>query len=249
MKTTTTKRTLEVIKADAERKLAEYNLAMKAADFKKADAASVSADEFIKEYSKLARKQAFDVYAMSKAPMLDAVKDLTYTTICIKNGINESDKSPIKVIAEKETYIDLVKLQNYIGKNIGKADNWQYQIENFNFRMTLGVAKDLGVNVKEINDSYAMNSLAKELKNGKTVTSNTQKLNALQEIITAMLGDGYKVTSHDVAFLNNIYCKKGRKALTVVCANHRYMRQYILEIAHKIVCDKEYTVEYKSVKK
>lgn len=245
----TTTRNLTTIKTDIDTKINEYNAFMRKADFNKASQSAALIDEYIKEYAKVAQKNVFESFRLSKTPMLDAIKELTYTVVTVKNGTDEKDNTPIKYADEKEVYIDLLKMQNYFGENIGHAENWQYKTENFNFRMTLGVAKDLGINVKSINDSYAMNKLAKELADGKSVTSNTQKLNALQEVINAMLGDGYKVTSHDVAYLNNIYCKKGRKALTVVCANHRYMRQYIMEIAHKIVCNKEYAVEYKAVKK
>lgn len=247
-KKTTMTRGLENIQADLTAKVLEYNSLMKDANFTEAEKASNAVSEFVKEYAAVAQKNQFEVFHASNNPMLEAVKQLTYPVLTVKNSVDEKTSVPIKVIDTKDAYIDLLKLQKYIGENIGKEENWEYMIENFNFRMTLGVAKDLGIDTKKINDSYAMNKLAKEMEDGKAVVSNTKKLAVLQEIITAMLGDGYKVNSHDVAYLNNIYCKKGKKALTVVCSNHRYMRQYIAEIAHRVVCGEKYGVEYKAKK-
>ena len=63
-----------------------------------------------------------------------------------------------------------------------------------------------------------------------------------------MLGDGYKATSHDVNFLMSVYTKKGRKALSVSCANHRFFCGYIAEVCHRIVTNKAYEVEYRAKK-
>ncbi len=63
-----------------------------------------------------------------------------------------------------------------------------------------------------------------------------------------MIGEEYKATSHDVNFLMSVYSKKGKKALAVACANHRFFTGYIAEICHKIVLDKEYSVEFKTAK-
>ena len=64
--------------------------------------------------------------------------------------------------------------------------------------------------------------------------------------VNAMLGDGYKATSHDVNFLLSVYSRKNRKALVVSCANHRNFRGYIAEVCHRIVTGKEYELEYKT---
>ena len=73
-------------------------------------------------------------------------------------------------------------------------------------------------------------------------------LRTLQTIVTSMLGEGYKATSHDVNYLLSVYTKKNRKALTVSCANHKNFTSYIAEICHRIVLGKHYDVEYKAKK-
>ena len=70
----------------------------------------------------------------------------------------------------------------------------------------------------------------------------------LTAIVQAMIGEEYKPVSHDVNFLLSVYSRKSRKALTVSCANHKYLRGYIAEICHRIVTGKSYEVDYKKVK-
>jgi hypothetical protein len=64
-----------------------------------------------------------------------------------------------------------------------------------------------------------------------------------------MIGEEYKPVSHDVNYLMTIFAKKNRKALSVTCANHRYMRNYIMEICHRIVSGESYDVQFKKESK
>ena len=117
--------------------------------------------------------------------------------------------------------------------------------------MTAQKAVDLGVKpdrLKEIHDSYAMSEIAKQIDMGKTPTSKTNILKTLQTIITAMLGDEVKATSHDVNYLMSVYSRKNRKALTVTCANHKYFRGYLAEICNHIVTGNPYDVDFKKAK-
>ena len=101
---------------------------------------------------------------------------------------------------------------------------------------------------KEIDSSYAMSEIARAIDMGKTPTSNTNLLKTLQRIVTAMIGPEYKATSHDVNFLMSVYSRKSRKALTVACANHKYLRQYMMEVCNHIVTKTPYSVDYRKQK-
>ena len=109
-----------------------------------------------------------------------------------------------------------------------------------------GLARDLGLDPQKVNDSYAMSEIARQFEMGKNPTSKTNLLKTLQMVVNAMIGDGYKATSHDVNFLLSVYSKKNRKALTVSCANHRNFRGYVMEVCHRIVTGKSYELEYKT---
>lgn len=203
--------------------------------------------EKVNEYTSLAKSNCLDECKAAEDPMLEAVKRLTYKTIRCKDVKEGEDKIPVRSIEDTEKPIDPLKLHKHC-KGIGKDEHWAQKIEKFNFLMTAKTATDLGIDPKDIHNSFAMSDIAKGISLGKNPTSNTQMLKTLAAIVAAMIGEEYKPVSHDVAYLKKIYCKKNKKALTVTCANHKFMRLYIMEICHRIVTNGRYDVDYKKAK-
>lgn len=205
-------------------------------------------EQAVNEYTSIARNECFKALQTSVDPMFEAVKQLTFPTIRIvdkKVGEDKHAKLPVSFIEDSEKAIDLLKLHKSVNGGIGKDKNWAHMIEKLNFLMTAQKAVDLGINPKAFNDSYAMSDIARQIDMGKNPTSKTNILKTVQAIVTAMIGEEYKATSHDVNFLMSVYSRKNRKALTVSCANHKYMRQYMMEICHRIVEGKSYALDYK----
>ena len=239
------------LRETAEAKVREYNEAFQEGDLKKANEIEVAIDDAITEYTAIAEMLAFDTCEKSENPMVTAVTLLTFRTIAKKDVKEGEMKIPIRKIDDKEKYIDLAKLHKRINGGIGADKTWIYQVEKMNMCMTAQRAQELGCTpeaLKEINDSYAMSEIAKQVQLGKSPCSNTQLLKTLNGIVSAMLGDGYKPNSHDVVFLKSIYAKKGKAALSVACSNHKNFRNYIAEVCHRIVTGGIYTVEYKKAK-
>lgn len=209
-------------------------------------------DQLVNEYTSIVRDECFNDLKATDDPMLEAVKKLTYQTIRVtdKTEGEKNNKISVSRIEDTEKYIDLLKLHKYVGGDgIGKDKQWAYMVEKLNFLLTAQKAVDLGIDPKAVNDSYAMSEISKSIDLGKTPTSKTNILKTLQAIVTAMVGDEYKATSHDVNFLYSVYSRKNRAALTVTCANHKYMRQYMAEICHRIVLGKSYAIDFKQIKK
>lgn len=238
---------LAQLRSDAEALVKDYNDAIQNGKFENAHKAEVAATEKINEYTSVVRDMCFEDCKNTDNPMLAAVRTLSYVTIGVKDEQKGDDKVPVRSIVEKERQIDLLKLHKYCGK-IGVDENWFHIAQKMNFLLTAQKAVDLGIDPKEVNDSYAMSEIAKQFDMGKNPTSKTNLLKTLQMVVTAMLGETYKATSHDVNFLMSVYSKKNRKALTVTCANHRYFRNYLAEVCHRIVTDKKYELDYKSKK-
>lgn len=213
------------------------------------DARKVDAEmtEKINEYTSIARDMCFAECRETGDPMLAAVKRLSYMTIGVKDSQTGEDKIPVREVINKEKQIDLLRLDKFCG-GIGADKNWAHIAMKMNFLLTAQKCVDLGIDPKSINDSYAMSEIARGFNMGKNPTSKTNMLKTLQTVVSAMLGDGYKATSHDVNFLLSVFSKKNRAALTVTCANHRYMRGYLAEICHRIVTGASYNVDYKKSK-
>lgn len=206
-------------------------------------------EQLVNEYTSIARDECFAALKSTDNPMLEAVKQLTFSTIRIvdKKVGEDKQKTPVSSIEDSEKPIDLLKLHKYVGGDgIGADKNWAYKVEKLNFLMTAQKAVDLGINPKAVHDSYAMSEISRDIDLGKTPTSKTNILKTVQAIVTAMVGEEYKATSHDVNFLMSVYSRKNRKALTVTCANHKYMRQYMAEICHRIVLGKSYALDFRA---
>lgn len=211
-------------------------------------------DEVVNKYTAIAREICFTECRETDDPMLEAIKRLTFATIGMKVSKKGEEKIPVAEIIEKNKAIDLLKLHKTVDGGIGKDPKWNGMVEKMNFHMTARQAKrivkkkeNLTRVLTEINDSYAMSDIAKAIDMGKDPTSNTKLLGTLQGIVTAMIGDEYKATSHDVNFLTDLYATKGRTALSVNCANHRYFRAYIAAICHSIVTGEDYEISFKKV--
>lgn len=211
-------------------------------------------EQTVNEYTAKARTICFDDCKASEDPMLEAIKRLTFTTIGVKETKKGDEKIPVSEVVEKEKAIDLLKLHKSVEGGIGKDPNWNGLVERMNFHMTARQAKrllkqkeHLTAVLKEINDSYAMCEIARNIDMGKDPTSNTKLLGTLQSIVTAMVGEEYKATSHDVNYITDLYASKGKKALSVNCANHRYFRGYIAAVCHSIVTGEDYEVSFRKV--
>lgn len=237
------------LREKVENLVKEYNEAIQNGDFNRATDIDAEIEKCVNEYTSIARKECFDELKATDDPMLSAVKKLTFPTIKTRDTKQGDEKIPVRIVEDVEKPIDLLKLHKACTDGIGADKGWIYRVEKFNFLMTAQKCVDLGIDPKSVNDSYAMSDIAKALDMGKTPTSKTNLLKTLQGVISAMIGEEYKVTSHDVNFLLSIYSRKNRKALTVTCANHKYMRQYLAEICHRVVMGETYEVEYKKIKK
>ena len=209
-------------------------------------------EQTINEHTAIARGICFDDCRAADDPMLEAIKRLTFTTIGVKVSKKGDEKITVSEIVEKEKAIDLLKLHKSVKGGIGKDPKWNGLVERMNFYMTARQAKrllkqkeHLTTVLKEINDSYAMCEIARNIDMGKDPTSNTKLLATLQSVITAMVGEEYKATSHDVNYITDLYATKGKKALSVNCANHRYFRGYIAAVCHSIVTGEDYDVAFK----
>ena len=227
----------------------DFNDKLQSGDYENAAKINSEIEEVVNEYTAMVRKECFNALKATENPMLEAVKQLTYPTIRVKDTKQGEEKIPVRIVEDIERSIDLLKLHKHVGGDgIGANKNWVYTVEKFNFLMTAQKAVDLGIDPKQVNDSYAMSEISKEIDMGKTPTSKTNILKTLNVVIASMIGEEYKAKSHDVNFLLSIYSRKNRKALTVSCANHKYMRQYLAEVCHRIVLDKSYEIDFKKAR-
>ena len=227
-----------------------YNSAITEGDAEQTSRLDKSISDAVTTFNSNAQSIKFADYKETDDPMMAAVNDPFYTVLRIKDTHDPDDKlaPPVREVSEAERIINLLKLDKSC-HGIGHDANWKHIAQKLNFALTAQKCKDLNVDPKSVNDSYAMTAIAREYDLGKNPASNTNLLKSLNAVIQAMIGAEFKATSHDVNYLKTIYAKKSnRAALTVSCANHQKFVSYMLEIAHRIVKDKGYAVEFKAKK-
>ena len=165
----------------------------------------------------------------------------------INGKLDETEKEYAK-LSMLTTFDELVKTEKI---DIAPSNDWRYAIQKFNQLLCLRAAKELGVKSNPIKKSFYMNKIAKSIEMGETPTSNTAMLKQLQFIIDKMLytegehGNIYKASSKDVAYLNMLYTKKGKTILSIATAKHGFLNALVMDVLHKAVCKKDYSIECK----
>ena len=250
-----------------------YNAAYGEKRFDDASSLNATIEKDVDEYNCIAQMLCFDMCRLSEDPMKTAVLTLHFPVIGIKDTMVGDEVKVLRRVlvgdpdAEDTTpkykQIDLLKLQKYVkdrdGHGIGADPKWVYMAERLNLLFALDCAVEIGKGqefIKEMSDTYAIKEASKEIdfgvKNPKAGTpiSNSGLLKATSTVVAAMVGQeiGSKVLTHDVRFLKICSAKKSRKELAVQCANHRFMRGYLMEVCNRIMTDGVYDVDYKRVK-
>jgi len=157
-------------------------------------------------------------------------------------------------LVEKPRQIDLLKF----AKQNELATDWQHNGMALNQSLCLRAATELGFSKAEIAavaKSYYMRKEAQELADGKAPVSNNALCKKLQAFINAILppedeekGNVYKCNNHDVAYLLMTYTRKGRNALSIATSKDGALRMLVMDVMHRIITGKKYTLEYKQFK-
>lgn len=246
------------LKGSIESNVKAWNAAYAAKDMTAVQKADAQIVNDVKEYAEVAQALCFANLKATEKPMLEAIKQLTFTILRVKESANKDSGVITREVTKTDRQIDLLKLDEFCQRDkspsIANDKMWQYKVQAFNQLLCLRAAQELKIDPKSIADTYYLSEKAKEIDMGKTPTSNTQILKQLQTVIDAILyeagenGNIYKAKSQDVAFLLMLYTKKGKKALTVSTAKHTIMRNLVAEICHRIVLDAAYKLDYKQAK-
>lgn len=258
------KKSLMELRAEAEVLAQKFNDEYQSEKYADAIKTREELDNIVGEHVNTARNECFAACAGAENPIIAAVTLLTFETIKVKEEKPKADgpKFITLSITEVARPIDLIRFDAYCRKNghpkgIGAADNWIYQTQKFNMLLTASAALDLRGSddhrkpadvVKSVSDSMAMHQIARELDMGEAPTSKTAKTELLSRVIATMVGEGFKVTTHDLRFFEMAFTKKGKRALTITASNHKQVVAILAEICHKLVCGKTYEVDYKKIK-
>lgn len=236
--------TLAEVKAMAEDYLAKANSAEKSEDKAEFEDAMT---QCINQYAFISKNACYDAAKASGDPMQYACTEFFFPVIRMKETRDKDSDVIIRSITDAVKPIDIGDMHKALN-GIGHDTNWIHDAEKFNYYLCIRAAERVGATIK--NDSYRMSEIARQRSLGKNPCSNTNLLKTLQLIITEMLGEGYKVTSHDVNYLVDVYSNDNKKSKTAItAANHKTLRNYLKKVCYRVITDgKGYDVEAKEIK-
>jgi len=238
--------TLEEMKTMAEELLKKSNVAETIEARAEADA---DLDTVIAEYAKVSKQAVYNAAKNSGDPMKYAITTFWYPVIRIKEEKEEVEGKTIikRSIDDANKQIDLGDMHKRL-EGIGADTKWIYAAEKFNFYLTKRAADRVGAKINS--DAFTLNEICKEIEMGKTPCSNTNLLKTLQQVVTMMLGEGYKATSHDVNYLIDVYATDAKKSKTAITlANHKTLRGYLKKVCYRILTNgRGYDVEQREIK-
>lgn len=258
---------LEQLKAEVEKQVTAYNEAYGDKQFDKASEINAATEKNIAEHNSIAQMLCFYGILDTEDPMVTACLKLSFPVIAVKDTFEgEGEIKILKrvMVSDKEKQIDLLKLEKFAKdrgrENIGHDPLWNNMIERLNLLFAMDCAVEIGKGeefIREMHDCFAIREASRDINFGVkdpkagTPISNTALLKAVSATVSAMIGEesGKKALTHDVRFLKIASAKKSRKALTIQCANNKYMRGYLMEVCNRILTDGKYDVEYKRIKK
>lgn len=198
--------------------------------------------------------------------MVNIIKAASFNTKVLATTKDEISGKVIEVaLTDKAVRIDLAAFDRVYaktapGKTTAAHDQmWTYAISKLNQLFCLDRAEALGASKAIINKTYFLREKARDIELGKTPTSNTQLLNAVQEVVDMLVyvenektkHNTYKATSHDVAYLKAVYTRiSSKEELNVTVMNDRRFNDAIVRMMKKIITGGKYGVDgYKTKKK
>ncbi len=204
-------------------------------------------DYVVGYYKNISKTSAYAAAKASGDPMQYAIREFFYPAIKVKETKDKDTGIVLRSVEDAIAPLDLGDMHKKLG-GIGANKNWIYMAEKLNYYLTINAANRVGATIKH--DSMTMKEISKDIDLGKNPCSKTNMLKTLQAVITAMLGDGYKVTSHDVNYLTDVYANDVKKSKTSIsAANHSTLRGYLKKVCYRILSGRKgYDVEQREIR-
>lgn len=197
------------------------------------------------------RLEKYAAIRADENPMRKAILDLIYPQVKVKRIVDKKTNAVSYELSDAFAYIDLIELENFCGSQIGHAAGWRYKPEDLARFLAAKATKELGGDWKDLVANFHMSKQAERTQIADP-TSGSQLTKRLQNVVDAIYfidnGSGLntlKVTSKDIAFMQLVSCKKGRKPLTVTMPQGKTVLNLAMQVINRIMTDGSYESLYK----
>lgn len=228
----------------AEKLCGLYNEARYESDIAVMSKLKDALDDVMKAYVTDCRIKCFTELKASDDPILSACRQMYYPCHkVVDKPMSKEDSNPVMRLEPTRRQIDLLKLHKFLGNVSGKDANWVWMLQALNKKLTARIIvgttnpdnKDaLKERLAKLDDSYLMGEIRKEFLAGKTPTSNSQIQKELQKVVIAMVGEGFKVLTHDVTYLVEGYAGIDKRTRALKVSNHAGLASIVQMVIHRI---------------
>ena len=238
-----------------------YNEALHNEDYKTMNDLDGKLKELEKEYADTRAKIVYKECLDTDNPIKTAITRYSYSVLSHKDNKEEGIITDREVKTDKTRQIDLLKMCKFAKDTKHEKQlphDWEYDVEAYNQLLCLHTAKELkctDAQLNEIATSYFMKDIKRRMDSGETPDSKTKLCKNLQSVVDKILFEAdengknsIKVNNHDVAYILQLYAKKGKTALSVQCAKHDFMRRLVYDVIYRVLTNGVYTTEFKKIK-
>lgn len=243
------------VREEIDELIKQYNEASEYIEYKRMREIEAKIAEKVQQYDELAEGECFAEFLQSENPMKAAAEAVRFPTIKVRDERQKGGGQPKKVVEASSKPIDPMRLHKKAKDGIGANKEWHFMCEKLNLLLTCRRAIELGIDPMTVKNTYSMSDEAVKIECLLSETDATKyDKNAadeilkqdMQKVVDAMVGSGFTVTDVMVNYLLVIYQKKdNKKSLSVTCANHKFMRMYMLEICHAAITGNEFCLNFK----
>ena len=223
-------------------------------DLKEFDAHKESCIKAITDYNHEVKLEKYAEFLATENPLFTAV---VTAEIPAKRYNENKDKDTGALIVEIQDTTAKVNLLDFC-KMAGIEPKFKPIVSTLLNRFMVRGTEIMGMNDNDLYSNYCsiFVSIAKDVKEGKTVTSNTQFVKNLQDIVDAveMRKDKngyniYRATNVDIAFLHNlVYKRDGKSKAGLKSVTEGEWLRCVQAVLYKIFTGEKYTVTNASLK-
>ncbi len=246
-----TKKTSADYLADYEAAVAKANKIIKAEKFDHEAYEATINDLKVAEgaYASAYEKELYAEYGNKANPREEILRLYRYEVVAHKEVRDKKQNNKL-VLVEKTKKLKSIDYLEFC-KYLDLPTEWNDALSKFNYLMTLKKAGGVGNDGKAIKASYKMTDDARKMQLGVTLTSNRQMCKALQACLDLMFDNTkegglpkYRVTNHDVGFLDDVYTKiDNRNARPgIVVSKDKTLRAALVAIASHLIVGDSYNV-------
>ena len=233
---------------EIEEIVAKVNDAFKADKGQKAVALLKTLTECVNNYNEILRHEEYDKFLGTDKAVFYALQQGDITQLAIKRGVVKDTDIQCISVDTKQALVDLCELSDYSGTHGSLFENgqWIYRIEAFAKTLTERIAKD--VENKEARADVAKNFKqsdgAKMVEGVKDPLSNKSLKVVGQQICDDILA-GYTFKGKDLNYLLLTMTRQsGKTRATLVAPRTKTVVKLFTEMMHRMVCEKQYGVEF-----